>query len=163
MNPTDLSTDYLGLKLSSPLMPTMASLDHALDQARELEDAGAAAILMHPLFEEALQREEQAAIDFFIHPEIGHTEAHSFLPFHGDYCRGEDRHLQQLTDLKEGLGIPVIASLNAVTPEGWLEQARALEQAGADAIELHACHLAMEPQETVAQVEERYTNLVRAL
>lgn len=143
MNAVDLNTEYLGLKLSSPLTPTLPSLDHGLEEARQLEDSGAAAIVMHPMFEADLHREEEVAASFFIHPEFGHAEAHSFLPFHGDYRRGEERHLQQLADLKEGLDIPVIATLNAITPEGWLERARALLQAGADAIELNACYLAV--------------------
>jgi len=163
MNTIDLSSDYLGLKLSSPLTPTLPSLDHGLDEARQLEDAGAAAIVMHPMFEAALHREEEAAASFFIHPELGHAEAHSFLPFHENYRRGEERHLQQLITLKEHLDIPVIASLNAITPEGWLERARALQQAGADAIELNACYLAVDTEETVADVEKGYAILVREL
>ncbi len=163
MSVIDRSTEYLGLKLTDPLMAVLPSLDHGPDEARRLEDAGAAAIVMHPVFEDELQREEVAVNRFFIHPEIGHAEAQSFLPLYGEYCHGMERHLGQLAALKERLEIPIIATLNGASPEGWLNHAQALEQAGAAALELNACYLAVEPDQTIAQVEERYCSLMRML
>ncbi len=163
MSTVDLSTDYLGLKLSNPLVPSASPLSRSLDTARQLEDAGAAAIVMYSLFEEELHHEEQSMTRFLIHQEIGHAEASSFLPFHEQYKRGLEQYLEQLAILKRSLGIPVIASLNGISLDGWIDHARQLQQAGADALELNVYHLAADSEQPCSELEALYLELVREL
>ncbi|MEA1888614.1 MAG: dihydroorotate dehydrogenase-like protein, partial [Pseudomonadota bacterium] len=106
MSTVDLSTDYMGLKLDNPLVPSASPLSRSLDMARQLEDAGAAAIVMYSLFEEELRHEDERTSRFLIHQEIGHAEASSFLPFHGQYRRGMEQYQEHLAALKRNLDIP---------------------------------------------------------
>jgi len=164
MSTVDLSTDYLGLKLVNPLVPSASPLSRSLDTARELEDAGAAAIVMYSLFEEELRHEEESTTRFLIHQEIGHAEANSFLPFHDQYKRGMEQYQDHLAALKRSLDIPVIASLNGVSLDGWVKHGRELQQAGgADALELNAYYVAADIEQSSAELETRYLELVREL
>ncbi len=159
----DLRTRYLGLELANPLVPSASPLSRALDDARRLEDAGAAALVMYSLFEEELQRERASAERFLLDQDFGHAEAAGYLPDHGLYRDSLDAYLEQLVRLKAALGIPVIASLNGISTGGWLQHGRALEEAGADALELNVYHLAADPRHSAAQVEQRYLDLLGEL
>jgi dihydroorotate dehydrogenase (fumarate) len=163
MNSVDLSTDYLGMKLRNPLVPSASPLSRSLTTARQLEDAGASAIVMYSLFEEELRHEEEITTRFLIHQELGHAEANSFLPFHEQHKRGLDQYREQLAALKRSLDIPVIASLNGVSLDGWVANGRELEQAGADALELNAYFLAADMEQSSAELESHYLELVREL
>ena len=159
----DLSTNYLGLHLKSPLMPGASPLVDDLDLVRRLEDAGAAAIVMHSLFEEQITGERFATI---YHMELyadSYAEAMNFFPKHGDYPLGPDQYLAQIERIKKAVSIPVIASLNGATPGGWTEYARLIEQAGADALELNTYYVATDPQETGFAVEQRILEVVRSV
>ena len=131
MSIIDLSTDYMGLKLANPLVPSASPLSRSLDSALQLQDAGASAIVMYSLFEEELRQEEDMTAKFLINQDIGHGEADSFLPFHDQYQHGLDHYLEHLAALKNSLNIPVIASLNGISLDGWVEHGKLLEQAGA--------------------------------
>ena len=159
----DLSTDYLGLKLKNPLVPSASPLSRNLDTALRLEDAGAAALVMYSLFEEELQAEDAMLDRFLLHAELGHGEADSFLPGHGEFHGGLERYLSHLHQLKRRLEIPVVASLNGVSPSGWVELGRALEQAGADALELNVYHVAADMHAAGGAVEARYIELLADL
>jgi len=159
----DMSTQYLGLNLKNPLVPSASPLSKNLDLAKRLEDAGAAAIVMHSLFEENIAQEEDNLARFFHQQSLGHGESDSFHPVPDDYHSHEDKHLQQLQQLKAGLDIPVIASVNGSTPGGWLECARVLEQAGADALELNLYYIAANAEEDAQAVEDRYVDTLLAL
>jgi dihydroorotate dehydrogenase (fumarate) len=159
----DLSTSYLALKLANPLVPSASPLSRSLDTARQLEDAGAAAIVMYSLFEEQLRHDEETAARFLIEQETGHAEAHSFLPVHASYVGALDQHLEQLAALKRTLNIPVIASLNGVSLSGWVEHGRQLQDAGADALELNVYYVAADPSQSGNDVEARYLELLREL
>lgn len=156
----DLSTDYLGLKLKNPLVPSASPLSRDLDTALRLEDAGAAALVMYSLFEEELRAEDAMLDRFLLHADLGHGEADSFLPGYGEFQGGLERYLAQLDRLKQRLEIPVVASLNGVSPSGWVELGRALEQAGADALELNVYHVAADMRSSGAAVEARYLTLL---
>jgi dihydroorotate dehydrogenase (fumarate) len=159
----DLSTDYLGLKLKNPLVPSASPLSKNLDTALRLEDAGAAALVMYSLFEEELQAEDAMMDRYLIHAGLGHSEADGFLPDNGEFQGGLDRYLAHLNQLKRRLDIPVVASLNGVSPSGWVELGRALEQAGADALELNVYHVAADMQASGTAVEARYIDLLTGL
>ena len=159
----DLSTDYLGLKLKNPLVPSASPLSKNLDMALRLEDAGAAALVMYSLFEEELRAEEAMLDRFLLHADLGHGEADGFLPDVGDFKGGVERYLEHLTRLKSRLEIPVVASLNGVSLSGWVELGRSLQQGGADALELNVYHVAAEMLESGVGVEARYFSLLREL
>ena len=158
----NLATTYLGLALPHPLMPGASPLVDDLDMVRRLEDAGAAAIVMHSLFEEQITAEEQAAAQVAGHGD-SFGEALSYLPGTPPFALGPDRYLEQLRRIREAVAVPVIASLNGVTASGWLEYARLLEQAGAHALELNVYHVATDPTETAAAVEARVLDVLRAV
>jgi dihydroorotate dehydrogenase (fumarate) len=159
----DLSTDYVGLKLKNPLVPSASPLSRDLDMARRLEDAGAAALVMYSLFEEELRVEDIMAERFLMGGGIGHGEAEGFLPDRGAFSGGLDAYLEQLVRLKSALDIPVIASLNGVSLNGWVDLGRELDRAGADALELNVYHIATEPDMTSEAVEGRYLLLLSEL
>ena len=139
----DLTTNYLGLALKNPLVPSASPLTRSLAQARQMEDQGAAAIIMPSLFEEAVSAESETMVRFLHHQGTGFAEAGGgFMPAQPDFEGVLEQYLETLRQLKEALDIPVIASLNGVTPGGWLRHASDLEQAGADALELNAYYLA---------------------
>ncbi len=159
----DLTTNYLGLTLKNPIVPSASPLTRSVEMARELEDAGAAAVIMYSLFEEALTAETENTARFVTDQHVGFAEANSFLPDLKDYEHGLDVYTNNLRRLKEALDIPVIASLNGVTPGGWIQNGRELEQAGADALELNVYYIAADIEQSSTQVEARYLDVLREL
>ncbi|MGD8910794.1 MAG: dihydroorotate dehydrogenase-like protein [Chromatiales bacterium] len=159
----DLKTRYLGLQLKNPFVPSASPLSRSIDDARRMEDAGASAIIMYSLFEEAVTAEEETMVRFLHHQEIGYAEAESFLPSHYDFSNGQELYLENLRELKESLDIPVIASLNGTTPGGWITHAREMERAGADALELNVYQLAADADISGSEVELRYVELLNQL
>ncbi len=159
----DLTTQYLGLTLKNPFVPSASPLSRSVEMARELEDAGASAIIMYSLFEEAVTADTENSARFLSNQSTGFAEAATFLPNIHDYEHGMDVYLNNLRRLKEALDIPVIASLNGVTPGGWIEHGRELEQAGADALELNVYYIAADITQDGTQVEARYLDLLGEL
>jgi dihydroorotate dehydrogenase (fumarate) len=160
----DLTTKYLGLTIKSPLVPSASPLSRSLDMAKELEDNGAGALIMWSLFEEAITAETESMVRFLHHQDTGFAETSTgFLPEFPDFTGAEEQYLEQLRRLKEALDIPIIASLNGVTPGGWISYAKTLEEAGADALELNVYYIAGDIEQSGAQVEERYLSLLRDL
>jgi len=160
----NLKTTYLGLTLKNPLVPSASPLSRSLSAAREMEDSGAAAIVMYSLFEEAITAEAESMTRFLHHQDTGFAESSAgFLPDHQDFENGLERYLEQIRRLKESLDIPVIASLNGVTTGGWVKHALELQQAGADALELNVYYIAGDISQSGAQVEQRYLDLLTEL
>jgi dihydroorotate dehydrogenase (fumarate) len=159
----DLSTDYLGLKLKNPLVPSASPLSKQLDTALRLEDAGASALVMYSLFEEELQAEEAMLDRFMLHADLGHGEADGFLPDHHQFKGALERYLEQLQRLKTRLSIPIVASLNGVTRSGWIDLGKAMQEAGADALELNVYHVAADMSASAEAVEARYVDLLFGL
>jgi len=159
----DLSTEYLGLKLKNPLVPSSSPLSKHLDTARRLEDAGAGALVMHSLFEEKIEEEDANFARFFHQQSLGHGEADSFHPVPDNYCSYEEAYLEHLESLKSSLEIPIIASLNGTTPGGWVNYATALQEAGADALELNVYYIPASAREDGRQVEDRYVDILEGL
>ena len=159
----DFSTEYVGLKLKNPLVPSSSPLSKTLDSVLRLEDAGAAAIVLHSLFEEELRAEDAMSERFLLHADLGHGEADGFLPDHGEFQSCLDRYLEHIRRLKERLSIPVVASLNGVSLSGWVEMGKDIQLAGADALELNVYHVAADPHFSGEAVEARYLSLLGEL
>lgn len=159
----DLRTQYLGLDLPHPFMPGASPMVDDLDTVKRLEDAGAAAIVMHSLFEEQIEREQARTVQDMESNVDAFAEATSFFPKASEFRLGPHEYLEQLRKIKETVSLPVIASLNGVTASGWLEYARAIEQAGANALELNAYYIATDPSESAADVEQRTIDIVTAV
>nr|VFK59615.1 MAG: dihydroorotate dehydrogenase (fumarate) [Candidatus Kentron sp. TUN] len=159
----DLTTKYLGMTIKNPLVPSASPLSKSLDTAKQLEDAGAAAIILFSLFEEAIVAEEETLVRFLHHQDTGFGEAETFLPAQEDFVSSLDRYLDQLRTLKQALDIPIIASLNGVTPGGWIKHARVIEEAGADALELNVYFIAANPKQPGSEIEQRYLTLLHDL
>jgi dihydroorotate dehydrogenase (fumarate) len=160
---TDLSTRYLGLLLPHPFMPGASPMVDDLDMVRRLEDAGAAAIVMHSLFEEQIEMEQGRMLYDMESNVNAFAEASSFFPEPAEYRLGPQTYLDQVRRIKEAVKLPVIASLNGITATGWLEYAKLIEQAGADALELNVYYVATNPEENGAAVERRTIDIVRAV
>jgi dihydroorotate dehydrogenase (fumarate) len=159
----DLATEYLGLKLSNPLVPSSSPLTGDAATARRLEDAGAAAIVMPSLFEEEVHQSEESVARFLHEQAIGFGEADSFLPVPEECSTPLDEYLELLATLKASLDIPVIASLNGISNDGWIRYGKRLEEAGADALELNVYYVAANVDESAAEVESRYVQMLYEL
>ncbi|MGZ6125024.1 MAG: dihydroorotate dehydrogenase-like protein [Myxococcales bacterium] len=159
----NLKTEYLGLKLDSPLMPGASPLPDSLDMARRLEDAGASAIVMRSLFEEQITREMTGRIYAVESHEESYAEALSYFPKAHEFSLGPDEYLDQLRCIREAVDVPVIGSLNGITARGWLDYAKQIEETGADALELNVYYLATDPDEESVAVERRTLEIVRAV
>ena len=150
----DLSTTYLGLELPHPLMPGASPLVDDLGMVRRLEDAGAAAIVMHSLFEEQILAEQHEALLF---ESFGnsHPEALSYAPEPHGFALGPDEYLEHIQRIRGAVAVPVIASLNGTNPTSWIEYARLIEQAGAHALEINVYDVPTDPLEASEDVERR--------
>ena len=159
----DLSTTYLGLKLKNPLVPSPSPLMKDVDNIKRMEDAGAAAVVLHSLFEEQIIRESEN-LDHYLNlaTDIS-AEAISSFPDMLGYNRGPEGYLDHIRKAKQAVSIPVIASLNGVSTGGWVEYAKKIQDAGADALELNMYYVAANPAQSSSQVEEMYLDLVRAV
>ena len=159
----NLNTQWLGLDLKNPFVPSASPLSRNLDACKKLEDAGAGAIVMYSLFEEMIRAEEEGMTHFLHHQDTGHAEANSFLPNHQDFPGELDRYLEQVAALKATIDIPVVASLNGITASGWMAHAKEIADAGADALELNAYYIAGDVWEEGHYVEQRYVTLLKEL
>lgn len=157
----NLTTDYLGLKLSSPLIVGASPYCDSIDAASRLADAGASAIVMRSLFEEQIDYEQKALSFLLETPAESFAEATSYFPGFSEYQLTPDHYLKQIGLLKSTLRIPVIASLNGYRPGGWTDYAVKLEQAGADAIELNLYQLITDPRVRGDEIEADMLQTVR--
>jgi len=155
-----LATTYLGLRLPHPLVVGSGPLTDNLGTVRALEDAGAAAFVLRPLYEEEVTGEQMSE---FLHSEVhgeSFAEASSYAP-EPDRPLGPDEYLEHLRRVKAAVRVPVLAALDGATPGGWMSYARLMEQAGADGLELDLYHSASDPTTSGAEVERRMVEIVR--
>jgi dihydroorotate dehydrogenase (fumarate) len=157
----NLATTYLGLQLAHPIVAAASPLTATLDGMRQLEDAGAAAVVMASLYEEQIRAEDTAYALYTEQGADSQAEAGSYFPELPDYDRGVSGHLDTLRRASDALDIPVIASLNGTTTEGWTDYARELEQAGAAAIELNVYSIPVDLAVSGAEIERRTLEIVR--
>ena len=156
----DLSTKYLGLTLQNPLVAAASPLSEDLDKIRQLEDAGASAVVMESLFEEQIDVDSFELDRHLSGGAESFAEALSYFPDLSSYNTGPDGYLEQIAKAKAAVKIPIIASLNGVSSGGWIRYAKKMEQAGADALELNIYTIPTDPALTSELVEQAYVTLV---
>jgi len=159
----DLSTQYLDLHLKNPLVPSASPLSRDLKTLVQLEEAGAPAIVLYSLFEEEIFLEDQVLEESLSSGSDAYAEALSYLPEALFYQTGPDSYLEHLQRAKKALSIPVIGSLNGISPGGWLRYAKEIESAGADALELNMYYLPTDPHLPGSVVEDMYVELLREM
>lgn len=157
----DLKTTYLGLKLKNPLVASPSPLSEKVENVKHLEEAGVAAVVMYSLFEEQIIHESMELDHFLSQGTETFAEALTYLPASGKYSLAPDRYLEQLQKIKQAVNIPVIGSLNGVSTGGWINYAKKIEEAGADALELNIYFLPNNPDLTSADLEDSYITLVK--
>jgi dihydroorotate dehydrogenase (fumarate) len=138
----DLTTTYLGLKLRTPLVPSASPLSEDLDKIKQMEQAGASAVVLHSLFEEQTEVDVAAGTEFRVAPKA---------------------YLEQIRRAKSGVKIPIIGSLNCTTLGGWISYTRQITEAGADALELNIYRIPTQTQVTGSTIEETYVDIVRTV
>jgi dihydroorotate dehydrogenase (fumarate) len=157
----DLSTSYLGLTLGSPLVASASPLCEELDNLRRMEDAGAAAVVLHSLFEEQITLESHSLDRYLSQGAESFAESLTYFPDLTSYNLGPDGYLEHVRRAKAAVDIPVIGSLNGVSTGGWIRYARKIQEAGADALELNVYYIPTDPALSGAEVEQMYVDLVR--
>lgn len=158
----DLRTNYLGFSLKNPVVPSASPLARDLSNLRRMEDAGAAAIVLHSLFEEDINQESRALDRYLSEGTDSYAEALSYFPEAPVYkAIGPDVYLEHIYRAKQAVGVPIIASLNGVSTGGWISYAKEIEGAGADALELNIYYLPTSLSLTGSEVEDIYVNLVK--
>ena len=157
----DLATDYLGLKLRSPIVASSSPLWRDLDNLRKLEAAGAGAVVLHSLFEEQVMMEAFWFDGFLNQGSDSFPEAMGYFPDRKSYALDPSQYLTHIEKARKAVRMPVIGSLNGVSTGGWIKFARDIESAGADALELNSYYLATSMQTPAQEVEQSYCELVR--
>ncbi len=159
----DFTTNYMGLTLKSPFVPSSGPYSEKVENLKHMEDNGAAAVVLHSIFEEQIRHEELELVHHLEKGNESFAESLSYFPELGHYKLGPEEYLTHISRCKKELGIPVIASLNGLTTGGWTSYAAKIEQAGADALECNIYFLATDPEESGAAVEQRYLEIARAV
>ncbi len=159
----NLSTKYLGLELKNPIVPSAGPLSQSLDNIKKMEDNGAAAVVLYSLFEEQIEH-EQLELDHYttVHNE-SFAEALDYFPEPFEYKTGPEEYLEHIRKAKISVDIPIIASLNGKSLGGWIEYAKKIEEAGADALELNIYHLATDINKTPQEIDNSYINIVKSV
>jgi dihydroorotate dehydrogenase (fumarate) len=160
---TDMNVNYLGLELEHPLIVGASPQGDSLDGVRRAEDGGAAAIVFRSLFEEQLDTEAMATFSAMeSHAEMS-AEATHFMAEPSDFKIGPEQYFEGIRRAKAAVGIPVIGSLNGTSLGGWLDYGRAIEEVGADALELNVFDVPMNERVSGATIEEETVQMVREL
>lgn len=159
----DLTTNYLGLQLRTPLVASASPLSQELDGIRRLEDAGASAIVLYSLFEEQLRQESFELEYHLTEGTDSFAEASSFFPQPNEFHLGPEGYLNHIRKAKKAVSVPIIASLNGTTVGGWTQYAKLIEQAGADALECNIYSIAADPDLTSLAIEKEYLDILKAV
>lgn len=158
----DLSTNFLGMKLKNPLVPSASPLSETVDSVKAMEEAGAAAVVVYSLFEEQITH-ESGELDHYLSYGESYAEATSYFPVSNEFKLTPIEYLDHIADLKKAVDIPVIGSLNGVSQGGWVKYAKNIQDAGADAIELNIYYIPTNPNLTSEEVENIYTDTLQAV
>jgi dihydroorotate dehydrogenase (fumarate) len=157
----NLSTTYLGMKLKNPIVASASPLSRSMESMRRLEDAGASAIVMYSLFEEQITHEADELDHYKTYGTESYAEALSYFPEIGDYHSGPEEYLELVAKAASKLEIPIIASLNGVTPGGWTDYANKMVEAGASALELNVYYIPSDGTLSGVEVENCYADMVK--
>ncbi len=159
----DLTTRYLGLNLRTPLVPSASPLSEEVDGIKRMEDAGAAAVVLHSLFEEQVRTEQEAIQYYMSYGSESFAEAITYFPKPSEFITGPEEYLSKIHKAKDRVRIPIIASLNGAAIGGWVDYAKKIQQAGADALELNVYSIPTELDRNAAEVEQAYIDIVKAV
>ncbi len=157
----DLTTEYMGLALKNPLVPSASPLSSSVDNIKRMEDAGAAAVVLHSLFEEQIEFEAEALGHFLEYGTESFAEAITYFPAHDQFWREPEDYVELIRKAKEAVDIPIIPSLNGVSPGGWTGFAKRFEEAGADAVELNVYFIPTSFNLMSYDIEDLYVKLLR--
>jgi dihydroorotate dehydrogenase (fumarate) len=157
----DLTTTYLGLQLKNPVVASASPISKKLSGIRSLEDAGASAVVMYSLFEEQIVHESLALDHYLNQGTESYAESVTYFPDLGHYNVGPEDYLELIHKAKQAVNIPVIGSLNGYSTGGWVEYAKKIAQAGADALELNVYYLPTDLNLTSQELEQSYIDLVK--
>jgi len=157
----NLTTSYLGMTLKNPIVASSSPLSHTVESIRRLEDAGAAAVVMYSLFEERITF-DSFYVDYYLTSGTNSSaESLSYFPEMQSYDVWPDEYMNLIRRAKEAVDIPIIGSLNGVSPGGWTDYATLMEEAGADAIELNVYYIPTNQDLRGSEVENTYLEILR--
>ncbi|MBU0558845.1 MAG: dihydroorotate dehydrogenase-like protein [Bacteroidetes bacterium] len=159
----DLTTTYMGLTLKNPVVPSASPLSHSLDNVRALEDAGAAAIVVHSLFEEQITHESGELDHYLSYGTESYAEATTYFPEPNAFNVGPYEYLDLIADMKKAVKIPIIGSLNGVSTGGWVNYAKNIQEAGADALELNVYYIPTNTNLKSEEIEKMYIETLKAV
>jgi len=157
----DITTKYMGMNLRSPIVVSASPLSEDVANIKKMEDAGAAAVILYSLFEEQILLEQK---EVFYHTTAGtysFAEALTYFPEADEYRVGPDGYLDLIRKAKEAVNIPIIASLNGSTNGGWIDYAKKMQDAGADAIELNIYYIPTDMNLSSLEIENNYIEIVK--
>jgi len=156
----DMQTDYLGITLKNPIVPSSSPLSHTVDSIKRLEDSGASAVVMYSLFEEQITT-ESFYLDYYLsHGTDSYAESLNYFPEMQSYNVGPDKYLELIRRAKEAVDIPIIGSINGTSTGGWIDYACLIEEAGANALELNVYYIPTSTYLMGAEVEYIYTEIL---
>lgn len=158
-----MHTTYMGLELNSPIVVSACTLSEKLDNILQMEDYGAGAVVMPSLFEEQIRKEEAVLNSVLNETTHAFAEAMDYFPGLDEYNIGIHEYLENISKVKKRVKIPIIASLNGISNEGWVDYARQMQQAGADAIEINIFFIPGDLDMSTAEVEHRYLNIIETI
>lgn len=158
-----LETKYMGLKLKNPLVPSASPLSKEITNIKHMEDVGASAIVLESLFEEQISHESKELDHFLTQGTESYAEAMSYFPDAEVYDFGPEEYLAHIQKCKEAVNIPIIASLNGVSNGGWIDYAKKMQDAGADALELNTYYIATDPSKSSQEIEDNYIDVLKAV
>lgn len=159
----DLSTSYLGLKLRTPLVTAASPLSEEIDNIKQMEDAGASAVVLYSLFEEQLRQDSAELSHHLEHGTYSNAEALTYFPEPEEFHLGPEEYLQHISKAKAAVKCPIIASLNGSSVGGWTDYAKGIQQAGADALELNIYHIPTDVNLSSDRIEQTYLDIVKAV
>ncbi len=156
----DIRTNYMGLKLNSPVVVSACTLSEEVSNIVQMEEAGAGAVVLFSHFEEQMKKEAAQYESIVSSTSNIFAEATDFFPSLEQYHKGSGQYLENIRKAKERVKIPIIASLNGITNEGWISYARQMEQAGADGLEINIFFIPGDINLSTSAVEHRYLNII---
>ncbi|HQY11976.1 MAG TPA: dihydroorotate dehydrogenase-like protein [Ferruginibacter sp.] len=158
-----MQTTYMGLDLNSPLVVSACTLSEQTDNIVKMEDNGAGAVVLFSLFEEQIRKEEALFNGVLSETSYAFAEAMDYFPGLDDYKVGINEYLENIRKAKERVKMPVIASLNGITNEGWIDYSKQMQQAGADGIEINIFFIPGDISMSSSEVEHRYLNIIETI